>query len=60
MNDSPKGLIDRQVTLEIKALLRSTDLSIKEIAYRLNFEDSSYLTRYFKKQTGMTLTQYRN
>jgi len=59
LNDSPKGLIDRQVTLKIKALLRSTDLSIKEIAYRLNFEDSSYLTRYFKKQTGMTLTQYR-
>ncbi|MDR2271959.1 MAG: helix-turn-helix domain-containing protein [Sphingobacterium sp.] len=59
LNDSPKDLIDRQVTLEIKALLRTTNLSIKEIAYRLHFEDSSYLGRYFKKQTGMTLTQYR-
>lgn len=58
-NDSPKGLIDRQVTLEIKALLQTTDLAIKEIADRLNFKDTSYMARYFKKQTGVTLTQYR-
>ncbi|WP_373564931.1 helix-turn-helix domain-containing protein [Sphingobacterium sp. E70] len=45
--------------MENKGSPTSTDLSIKEITYRLNFEDSSYLTRYFKKQTGMTLTQYR-
>ncbi|MFU1856700.1 hypothetical protein BWD42_01850 [Sphingobacterium sp. CZ-UAM] len=30
-----------------------------QIANRLNFQDSSYLKRYFKRQTGMTLTQYR-
>lgn len=60
LNDSPKGLIDRQVVLEIKALLHSPDLSIKEIAYRLCFEDTSYMARYFKRHTGMTLTDYRN
>ncbi|MFD2554730.1 helix-turn-helix domain-containing protein [Sphingobacterium tabacisoli] len=59
LNDSPKGLIDRQVILEIKALLSTTELSIKQIADRLNFEDTSYLARYFKRQTGVTLTAYR-
>lgn len=60
LNDSPKGLIDRQVVLEIKALLYTTELSIKEIAFRLSFEDTSYMARYFKRHTGMTLTDYRN
>ncbi|RQO74400.1 AraC family transcriptional regulator [Pedobacter sp. KBW06] len=59
LNDSPKGLIDRQVILEIKALLSTTELSIKQIADRLYFEDTSYLARYFKRQTGITLTAYR-
>ncbi|REC63784.1 AraC family transcriptional regulator [Chryseobacterium pennae] len=58
-NDSPKGLIDRQVILEIKALLKTTDLAIKEIADRLDFKDTSYMARYFKKLTGVTLTEYR-
>ncbi|MDR2282014.1 MAG: helix-turn-helix domain-containing protein [Sphingobacterium sp.] len=59
LNDSPKGLIDRQVILMIKGLLRTTDLPIKAIADQLNFEDTSYMARYFKKQTTMTLTEYR-
>jgi len=59
LNDSPKSLINRQVILEIKALLRTTEMSIKEIAEQLYFEDTSYMARYFKKQTGMTLTEYR-
>ncbi|RKE55920.1 AraC family transcriptional regulator [Sphingobacterium detergens] len=60
LNDSPKDLIDRQVILEIKVLLRTTELSIKQIADRLYFEDTSYLARYFKRQTGITLTAFRN
>lgn len=59
LNDSPKDLIDRQVVLELKAMLTSTDLSIKEIAERLNFDDTSYMARYFKRHTGSTLTAYR-
>jgi AraC-like DNA-binding protein len=59
LKDSPKGLIDRQVILEIKALLRTTELSIQQIADHLCFEDTSYMARYFKRQTGITLTAYR-
>lgn len=58
-NESPKGLIDRQVVLEIKSLLIYSTLSIGQIADKLNFEDSSYLCRYFKRQTGVSLSSYR-
>ncbi|MEQ5037857.1 helix-turn-helix domain-containing protein [Providencia rettgeri] len=57
--DSPKVLIDRQVILEIKALLEIGNLSIKQIADELNFEDTSYLCRYFKRHTGVTLTGFK-
>ncbi len=57
---SAKEFIDRSVVLEIKILLRSTDLSIQEIAFRLHFPDQSYLGRYFKKQTGMSPSEYRH
>lgn len=59
MNDSPKGLIDRQVILEMKAMLSSSDISIKEIAEQLYFEDTSYMCRYFKRHTGMSFSEYR-
>ena len=58
-NDSPKGLIDRQVTLEIKALLSYSNLAIGRVADALNFADASYLCRYFKRQTGVSLSGYR-
>ncbi|MEL6675453.1 MAG: AraC family transcriptional regulator [Bacteroidota bacterium] len=36
-----------------------TDLSLKEMAYQLNFTDSSHLARSFKKVYGMTIGQFR-
>lgn len=59
LNDAPKTLIDRQVTLEIKRLLTNQSLTMEQIADQLKFPDPSYLSRYFKKQTQMTLTQFR-
>ena len=57
---SAKEFIDRAVMLEIRMLLRSTDLSVQEIAYRLKFPDQSYLGRFFKKHAGESPTEYRN
>lgn len=54
-----KEFIDNCVIQEIKLLLHSTDLSIQEIADRMNFPDQSYLGRYFKKQTGISPKEYR-
>ncbi|MGZ0656321.1 AraC family transcriptional regulator [Coraliomargarita sp. W4R72] len=36
-----------------------TDLSLKEIAYQLNFSDSSHLARTFKKAYGVTISEFK-
>ena len=51
--------IDEHVILEAKALLKSTSLSIQEIAYELNFPNQSFFGKYFKQKTGMTPGRYR-
>lgn len=43
-----------------KELLSTTDESIKEIAYRLNFESPDYFSAKFKSQTGMKPSDFRN
>ena len=35
-------------------------LSLTEIAYDLEFYDSSHLTRTFKQYTGLSPTEYKN
>ena len=42
-----------------KELLTTTDLTIKEIAYRLNFESPDYSSYKFKAQTGRRPTELR-
>lgn len=42
-----------------KELLTSTDESIKEIAYRLNFGSPDYFSSKFKAKTGMKPSDYR-
>lgn len=48
------------VITDIKALLRNSDLSIKEIAVEMNFPNQSFLGKYFKNATGMSPVEYRN
>jgi len=57
--ETAKNIIDKHVILEIKVLLESTDLSIQEIANRLQFPDQSFFGRYFKKHTGISPQSYR-
>ena len=52
-------LIRDRVLLEAKRLLTNADMSIAEIAYRLNFEDNSYFNRFFKKYEGLTPDAFR-
>lgn len=56
---SPKELIDRQLMMEIKALLTTTNLTVTEIADRYCFESASYLGRYFRRHAGVTPLEYR-
>lgn len=42
-----------------KVLLMNFDISIKEIAYSCGFQDEKYYMKTFKKQVGMTPSQYK-
>lgn len=52
-------IIRNRVVLETKRLLVNPELSIAEIADRLNFSDNSYFTKFFKKQAGITPEEFR-
>lgn len=52
-------LIRNRIILEAKRLLINMDLSISEIAYRLNFSDNSYFTKFFKKHVDITPEEFR-
>jgi AraC-like DNA-binding protein len=52
--------INEYTILEAKALLKSSTLSIQQIAYELNFSTQSHFGRYFRNHTGMSPKAYRN
>jgi AraC-like DNA-binding protein/quercetin dioxygenase-like cupin family protein len=52
-------IIKAKQLLEIKRLLVHTNLNVSEIANQLNFEDQSYFTKFFRRETGLTPLQYR-
>ncbi len=51
--------IQERLVLEARRLLFHTHGSVKEIAYTLGFADASYFTRFFKRETSSTPTDYR-
>jgi len=44
--------------IEAKRELYTKELSIKEIAFKLGFEDSAYFSRFFKKETSHSPKEY--
>jgi AraC-like DNA-binding protein len=51
--------IRNRVILEAQRYLYNTDLSAKEIAYKLGFEDPHYFSRFFKKYTSQTPSEFK-
>ena len=65
MLKSKKGITLHQYVIGYRmkcalSMLRSSDLSIQEIADKTGFTDASYFTKIFKAQMGMTPKEYRN
>lgn len=52
--------IDRFIVREISRLLVQPELSLEEIAFRMNFSSVSYLSRYVKNKLGVTPSEYRS
>ena len=51
--------INRAVTLQAKLLLRSSGLTVEQIAEELHFSTTPYFCRFFKREVGITPTEYR-
>jgi AraC family transcriptional activator of pobA len=58
MQETPKSLINKQLIQEIKkGILINTPLKV--LAVELHFEDTSYMSRFFKRHTQQTPSEYR-
>ncbi|WP_242270532.1 helix-turn-helix transcriptional regulator [Bacillus cereus group sp. BfR-BA-01425] len=56
---SAKALISARINLEAKRLLMHTDYSISDIAEKLNFKEPTHFSKFFKRETGCTPTEFR-
>ena len=56
---TPLQFILRQKTKKAIELLTCTDLPVSAIAESLGFSNQFYFSSFFKKQTGMTPSEYR-
>lgn len=57
--ETPNDIIKNRILLESKRLLAHTTITVKEIAYSLNYEDDAYFVRFFTKNTGMSPISFR-
>jgi AraC-like DNA-binding protein len=57
---SPQQIILERLALEAKRLIRFTNKQNQEIAYELGFNDPAHFSRFFKKMTDYSPTQYRD
>ena len=57
---TPSQIIRERIVVEAKRLLFYTDRSIKHITFDLGFEDVSYFSYFFKKNTRVSPSDFRN
>lgn len=53
------AFIRNYIILNAKRLLVHSDLDVNEVARGLGYDDSSYFSRLFRKETGMTPLEFR-
>lgn len=56
---SSSAYIKGELALLAKRLLVGSSLSVKEVAFRLGFDDCAYFTRFFTQTVGMSPTKFR-
>ena len=56
---SAKAIIDSAVTAKLKYELSYSAKSIQELSDEYNFPSQSYFTRYYKRMTGLTPSEFR-
>ncbi|MFD2584250.1 helix-turn-helix domain-containing protein [Pedobacter vanadiisoli] len=56
---TPNDIIKERIILESKRLLAHTKMTVKEIAFSLNYEDDAYFIRFFTKNAGLSPVSFR-
>ncbi|TKC62389.1 helix-turn-helix domain-containing protein [Pedobacter hiemivivus] len=56
---APLNIIHDRIMIHAKRQINYTNLSIKEIAYQLGYEDIQTFSRFFKNKEGISPVQYR-
>lgn len=60
LGKSSLELVHRRLIVEAQRDLVYSNISIKEIAFTLGFQDEAYFTRFFKKIEGISPSQFRS
>jgi YesN/AraC family two-component response regulator len=47
------------VIYELKRYLAETDLTVEQIAAQMNYDNVSYLCRFFRNATGQSMMEFR-
>jgi len=55
---SPKDYFTNRLMAESQRQLRYSNISVKELAYELRFNDPDYFSRLFKKSTGKSASEF--
>jgi AraC family transcriptional regulator, transcriptional activator of pobA len=58
-NKTASLIIQEQLIIQAKSLLHTTELSIKEIAYQMGFDEPTHFNAFFKKMTQQTPASFR-
>ena len=56
---SASTLIFDRIIIEAKRLIVNTELSVKEICFELNYDDQAHFSKFFKKKSNHTPSQFR-
>ena len=56
---SPKELINESVISEIRHIILTTNLSFHQISIHFGFSEQTAFTQYFKRNTGMTPSEFK-
>lgn len=59
LRQSASSLIQDRILLEAKRLLKGSGMTVKDVVYTLGFYDQASFSRFFKAQTGISPSQFR-
>lgn len=57
---TPLKVINNRIILEAKRLMKFSDMKMKEICTYLGFDDASNFANFFRRETGMMPTDFKN